>query len=134
MDIKEIYNNLKPNFIPFIYVCNAQMVLNFTFPPFIRWERPFNIIIPIIVTIICVIIYIHSFAFPAKHIEDFELKIEETTPRLDKIYKLLHIFLFHMAFIYIWYKNPFDLTNWLYFTYYLHFIIVHALILRASRS
>jgi len=131
MNIKEIYKNLKTNFIPFVYVCIIQTILNFTSPMNIRWGSPYYVIFTIIETILCIIFYAHSFAYPRETVKTFELDFGVDIPNLNKVFLF---FILNIAFLYVYYKNPFNIPHSLHIIYYMHFIIVYVLIFQASRN
>lgn len=144
MDIvKNRWPQFKQELLTFIYLSTIQVWINFNFPTFIKQVHPFNIIIPTLLSIICISIYLLILIFPEtlSFIIDDTLNSAEyllssasqtSNPLLFKrIYIGFLVVLFHAVYLYNWHRNYYGLPNIWYIILYVHSISIFILIYKA---
>ena len=114
-----------------------QTALYFTFPPLMNLLKPWNVIIALGLSIITVLMYMDVFKNPDNYFKSLDLDFLNDVSFgyiLKDIHRIGMIVIFHGCIIYAWYKNLYGASDIYYAIYYIHILIIYALIVQAKRK
>ena len=134
--LKDRWPQFKQELPTFLYLSILQIWINFNFPPLVRLPSPWNIVVPILLSVFCVVSYLFILAFPdaVSFIIDDILSLANQTPN-PVLFKRLYIaflaLIYHAMYFFMWYKNYYGMSNSWYIILYVFYATIFVLLYRA---
>lgn len=122
---------VKQELLPLLYLSFVQTWWNFESPVFSRLGTPWNVISSIIITIMCLVIYMHVVVNPAKYTAVFNFEHVNGPQWYKDALQISRIATFNLVFFFVWYKNLYGTSNLHYAFCYVHCLLVFFLLARA---
>lgn len=133
---KARWPQLKQELPTFLYLSIFQLWINFNFPSFVKLATPWNIMVPIVMSVFCILLYFFIFAFPevTSPMVDDALRFADFTANpafFKRIYVGFFLLMYHVMYFFMWYKNYYGMSDRWYIILYGYTIIVWVLMYRA---
>lgn len=125
------WSYLKQEWLPLVYLSFFQIWWNFESPVFNRLGTPWNAIVSIMITIMCLLIYMHIIANPTKYVAVFNLDYIDAPQWFKDALQISRIVTFNLVFLFVWYKDLYGMSNFHYIFCYAHCLLVFLLLARA---
>lgn len=132
---QERLSKFKQELIPILYLSIVQIWWSFNFPPFIKLGAPWNTMLGVIISIVCILLYMYMFTYADTYAPMFNLGYSPKLDRIGRIYKNIErawiIAIAHISLFIVWYNDLYGMSNAYYVFCYVNLIITFVLMARA---
>lgn len=134
---KDRWPQFKEEWPTLAYLTVVQIWLSFNWPVFVRLGSPFNIVVPVLVSIACTIFHTYVLLFPECLVRQMSLEFFDDFPDpvfFKRMHRAFMVAIFHLVYLYMWYIDCYRMPTIWYFVSYVYSVITYMLIYNAVKK